>query len=532
MEQLIPLIDFVKKNHFWLICGTVAIASIVTWYLAAGSLHQQRTKWQGEIDGRMSAANNIIKTGAEGIETPVAHPNEYSQKGMEGEIDKASTALLKAWKMRREAQEDVLVWPDVSNKDFLDLFTTLQPAEKFIDQLVSPEVNLDTSLRVYQAEIPDRMDEICKIIGTKWEHGKRAEKEKEAAEKKSSRVGDDAPSAAGIEEIDSAPGVVKWNESNQELWNQKLTEFKGRDGQNSMGGVPTPIQVIALQQDLWLLEAMYNIIKDVNGEADANDLAVIKRIDHVVFGREARKQLGTLSAPDSQLAPSGTKVKNTGIPTEGRGTSGAFGTGRQRLAKGEFDVNPGAGFEKYGPFHGRYVNADFSPIPAKDLYDALNSETLPKDNLELLVAKRVPVRIAVRMNNEKIDDFIAACANSDFAFEVKQVRIGKKSWEEIQLAGIKEDENAANDRNDEIVRGESMGSGGGGGMNLSEETGENSSSGGGSDAAEEARPPHLRTTLDVNVEFFGIVKIYNPVDEEVILGKKKDTAKPNPNPNP
>ena len=41
----------------------------------------------------------------------------------------------------------------------------------------------------------------------------------------------------------------------------------------------------------------------------------------------------------------------------------------------------------------------------------------------------------------------------------------------------------------------------------------------------------VRTSYDANVEFYGIVRIYNPVDEEKLTGKKpavQDPAKPSP----
>lgn len=524
MEQLIPVIEFLKKNRFWLTCGLVAVACVVTWYLAASSLHQQRMIAQGKINAMDTSGKNVIKTGSDGIKDPIAHPNDHTEKGMIEQIDLASDSLLKAWDARRKAQEPVLQWPEMPNEKLMNTFEGLLPAEKFMEELIS--ANIESSLAVYKNEIPKQMKPICEIIGAKWSFDKSESSESDDEKKTNGGTGDDRTpeSVAASEQTDSTI-VVEWNQENQQLWQDKLTKFSGIDGHSGATDTPTPIQVIALQQDLWLLEAMYRIIKDVNGEADANDLAVIKRIDHVVFGREARTQLGSLVDPDPRLAPAGKSVKKTSSVPQEEKSRNVFGTGK-RVDPNAFNPDPGPGLKKYGPFHGRYVDSNFKPIPATTLQAVLNGETLPKDNLELVVAKRVPVRIALRMDDQKIDDFIAACGNSPFAFEVWQVRIDRP-LDKIEMAGVTDNSSASKERSDGQVRGE-VASGGGGGKNLSEEGG----AGGAGESAADAEDAEvdMRKTYDVNVEFYGIVKIYNPVDESIITGKKKadDKVKPNP----
>lgn len=523
MEQLIPVIEFVKKNRFWLTCGVLIIALVVTWYLATGALHKERVVNQGKIDGAKNNGERIISTGADGVDAPIAHPNDKTKVGMDLEIDEAAQSLLKAWRARRAAQEPILKWPEISTKKLKEKFEPMDPPEKFISGLNDlNDLEMDNVLSVYRTEIPNQMGRICDIIGTNWEFA-----DEDAVATKSSNDDrdegrDEEKGPVGIDVPNTGySDIVQWNQKNQELWQAKLTQFQGIDGQTDDSGVPTPIQVLALQQDLWLLEAMFNIIKEVNGGADANDLAVVKRIDHVVFGREARSKLGKLTDPDPGLAPSDANVANSGqqIPQEERKRN-QFGSRRQ-TPKGEFDPNPGAGLEQAGPLHGRYVDADFQPITAKTMEEVLTGDKLPDENLELVVAKRVPVRIAVRMDDQKIDDFIAACSNSPFAFEIWQVRV-ERPLDEIVMAGGGDQEKSEK-RKDGQERGEVASMSAGGGND-------------GGDASEDSResvPVHLRKTYDVNVEFYGIVKIYNPVDEELILGTKGKTANTvNPNPKP
>ena len=138
---------------------------------------------------------------------------------------------------------------------------------------------------------------------------------------------------------------------------------------------------------------------------------------------------------------------------------------------------------------------------------------MPEEDLELIVSKRVPVRIAVRMKETEIATFMAACANSPFAFEIQQVRWNKhRKGEKIALGG---------------TRG-LLGSrgGGGGGFGNRGYGGSGTSFG----PVLHSTPVEVRTNYDVNVEFYGIVKIYNPVRPKVLraaAGMEDDEVDPN-----
>jgi hypothetical protein len=108
----------------------------------------------------------------------------------------------------------------------------------------------------------------------------------------------------------------------------------------------------------------------------------------------------------------------------------------------------------------------------------------------------VPVRIALKMDERKIADFMAACANSPFAFEIQQVR-----WNRHTPGG------------DEITLN---GDGGSAGASTEKRSGMGNDLGmdGFNANPVDVVPVETRTNYDVYVEFFGIVKIYNPVREE------------------
>jgi len=71
----------------------------------------------------------------------------------------------------------------------------------------------------------------------------------------------------------------------------------------------------------------------------------------------------------------------------------------------------------------RYVDDKYQPLPPDRLRGALKSTT-PEDAL-LAVAKRMPVRIRVVMDQRKLNVLLAQCGNSKLPLEVRQVRVNR-----------------------------------------------------------------------------------------------------------
>ncbi len=546
MDKLIPVFNFLKNNRFWIACGFLSIAMIATWFISTNQLIEDKSSWESDLKSKINSANAIIKTTAAEVgDNVVAHPNETTIAGMNAEIQEGIDAVLAAWKLRREKQESILVWPKevIDSDDFVRVFKRFDPPETFPVE-TDPNTMLEL-LAIYKQQIPPRMEQISNIIGTKWKHGKKkSEKDKADSDederppanigpggRERERGGAGRPSVGAQKDktgIDIST-VVQWNEENQDLWNDKLTTFRGYDDNQLTRNYPTPLQIFMLQQDLWLLEAMFNVIKEVNGDANANDLAPIKVIDHIAFGREARAQLGELTKPNARLAGS-TKAP---AKTNAKRDRSAGGRGRARKeTKDPFATNT----DKYkSPFHGRYVDADYEPITAEDVRQVLATDRsdLPDKYLELIVAKRIPVRIALQMDERKIPEFISKAANYPFAFEINQVRINKHVPNEgIVLVGAMGKGGARGEDEQGSDRGSTIGAAGGaGGTGMA---GGESEFAPGSRQGEEAATEAIetRTSYDVAVEFYGIVKIYNPVNRALLTGEKPEVTPSAPSTKP
>ena len=528
MDKLIPVIDLLKKNKFWITCSILVIAMVASWFLATGTMTSETSSNKSKITNSITNASNVMKVQPDGVEVQ-AHPNETTVAGMKGEIDEAVDDLVQAWKERYDAQrKEIAVWPAevLKSPQFLEVFEKFDPPETF------PEDNTGSKmlsfLQIYSQQIPKQMDKIAEFAKTKWKFSNanssasivgnrgRGKKGGDSRDRRDDRGGQNMGGLEreGPEDMNSI--VVHWNQENQDLWHTKLTNFIGRDDHKLDTNVPSPLQVFMLQQDLWLLEAMFRIIGKVNGGATANDLAVIKRIDHIAFGREAIAVLGKIEEPNTVVGDNAKQDSQgrAGLMDSSQFSRSKRGGARSRNTEG-FDTAADP-----SPFHGRYVNASFEPIHAKDVRSVLNGTDLPGKNLELIVAKRVPVRLGVVMDERRIADFIAQCSKSEFAFEINQVRVNKHTpGEGIKLSGTA----TAPDKNKQGKGRDNLTVGGGGsvaGGSMEREGGGRSQSAG-ADGLGEIGPVETRTNFNVEVEFYGIVKIYNKVDEARLRGTKK-----------
>jgi hypothetical protein len=509
MDKLAPAIAWLKKNSFWLASAFLAIGMLGGWYVATSAVSSETSKNANAVKQQINAARGIRSVTATDVDESItAHPNQYTEAGMQKEMSRQVDDIVKAWELRHKAQASILKWPTeiIGSPEFVRVFGRFDPPETFPESFKG--LGMEQFLTLYRNNIPKQMDKICEMVRTNWTYNQERLEEEKLLNPTGSRSGGLSSRGGGstrgrLTDEDLIGVAVIWDQVNQDLWYQKLTEFRNFDDHNLPTPDPTPLQVYMLQQDLWLLEAMFGIIRQINGDVNANDLATIKQIDHVAFGREARTQLGELTPVDTRLAGGGDDSGDS-FPGSATGATAPIS---------DFDQAAST-----SPFHGRYVDEDFQPYSAEEVKDVIMGTTLPDDNIELIVSKRVPVRIALSMDERKIADFLAACANSPFAFEIHQVRINRHvAGEGIQLNGG-------------ALRQDGGGLGGGRGGAYEEgfggfeeggflEEGGRGGFGGGSAVDEldlKSTPVEIRTNYDVNVEFYGIVKIYNPVREKFL----------------
>ncbi|MDA7903634.1 hypothetical protein N9B31_08220, partial [Mariniblastus sp.] len=119
MDQLAPVIAWTKKNIFWLVCGSLSVAMVIVWFLITNGINDERSKQEALLKKSVSTAkgiktvtaNILPKNGVVATEEEVisAHPNETSRQGMQEELSKTIDSIVAAWKIRKQAQDSILV---------------------------------------------------------------------------------------------------------------------------------------------------------------------------------------------------------------------------------------------------------------------------------------------------------------------------------------------------------------------------------------------------------------------------------------
>ena len=542
MDQLKPIIQKLVTHRFWLGCSVMALATIVVAYLATSSVSDARDKYVSDIKSKFTSTQNLAGIDpAEGLANlsdeakqaaSVSFPNQDTLSEMDVVTDAAKLAARQAWGYQYQQQQKLLIFPTDLNENVRSAFSKYLPIEQKLpqfDEMTDQDQAREEYRMAYGDYIKARLPQLAKKIGAKWRpssmdggamggmgggpmggmgggpmsggpsgggpagmfggSGGGSNPANPMGGGSSGALSDD-PAL----EDDGTPEVVSWNPSNEAKWLNRATNFQGVNFNKSTKNVPTTHQVMYLQEDLWVLEAVFDVIKGTNGDADANDLAPIKTVDHILLGQDAGSvgEMSSLDAVGNASSGSGRSAADMMKAMSEAMSGGSGGSNKEEKAA-----------ESDDPAHMRYVDKDFQLIEAEEFHKDLGA-TSP-DKAYLQVAKRIPVRLGFQMKETAILDLLSQCANSDPPIEVRQVRINRHSADE----------------------GPSMMGGGGAGMDpMAGAMGAGAPAGGGAETDEVEQD----TASDViGVEIYAVVYIYNPVPDEQDPGNILKLANPENN---
>lgn len=505
MDKIRPFLVALKTYQFWVACAVVTLICLVTWFLGAMRLKKDREEWGKEISAKYSTAKGIKPLPvSEEMSNVTAFPNTEVQKGMNDLINAGRSAIADAWRQQYQKQSDLFVWPDALPEQARNELRRLRPIEKMLTfpTPTEKEINADY-LQAYRDYIKNRLPELAAKVGADWIGG---------TEESAGGVRDGGPRGGGPQGggpqggpggasaqtapmsdpmLQERPPIVRWNAKNQAYWQEKTTVFAGKNGNRSANNRPLTIQVLYAQEDLWILESIFDVIKKTNGEADANDLADIKEIDHIFVGKDA--SAGVSAAPQRNNAAAQSQ-------SSGFGGGGGGGMGGKTLG----DMSGGGGSSS-DPADDRYVNKDYQTLLASEIRGAFTNRT--PDNAYLAVAKRVPVRIGLQLDERALFEFLANCANAPLTIEVRQVRINRHTPGEGGPAEVSSGGGSMGGAGKGGPGGGGADKGGGGSSPASMIEGDSTS-------GRTADTSLVRTDNVIDVEVYGIVHIYNPVDEQ------------------
>lgn len=521
MDQLKEQLIKIKPFAFWIACGVILVGSLATWYMATGALNAQHAEQLQKI--------KTAFTSLQGIQPKLAnHPNLATQEQM-GKLTQAyGEEIAKGWELQYKKQEEVLVWPASFDQDFQDAVKDLRPIEKVP---VKADIKLtipDSLRRRYRDFIEDELPKLATTIGGRW----YANRDETALQPTQPALG---PNGQPIVEVDRS--MVLWSPENQK------EILLGHFGFTAREDDPTTLDVLYAQEDLWVIQNIMGIIKRTNDTAEGRHDAAVKQIEYLRLGKTALGTAGQVMVvgPASTTPGGGMPGYGEGMPMAPQPTAPQAGqptTGTPMAGSPPVNPTTSTSFNVADPGNWRYVDKNNVPLAGYQLREAIAppapgamtmTQTNPAETALLTVAKRMPIRIRLEIDQRKLNKLLTEFGNAPLPVEVRQLRINREpaplGSPESFFAGIG-----------------AMGGGGAmpgatGGGAMPGATGGGVREGGGGYPAPGAMPgprygegmpgggtgtPLAVTrdaTLDTNLiklELYGIVYLYNPVNRTVL----------------
>lgn len=471
MDKIKDQLAFALKYGFWIACGIVFVGSLAVWFMTTKKLADEAAAQTAAIEGAIATVSSTK------MELPTL-PNEYSHTEMRRLIEERQEEVLRSWSMLYDRQRSILTWPvDELKQDFVDEFKDLIPIEIYVDHPTLPEDEKETTLlRRYEDYIKNVLPDIAEIGGCEWtaEFNQSAEAGgMMGMMEEMGGFGGSGRTTTSVDITGAAEGpLVTWGSSSQ---GQVLTDmFPWR------GKTPTTLEVYYSQENIWILRQLMKIVANVNGDATQPYQAKIREIHRISIGDSVDFEAGQITDP-------GTRPTGMGM---GMGMGMEMDMEMDMEFEMDYDSGSSSTMVSADPADNRYVDVSLKPIAAASLRSALTSNS-PND-AALAVAKRVPVMMAFDMDQRAVPELVAACGSAALMVDVIQVRVLPKgaSGGGGGMMGDMGDEMGGMEMEMEMM-------GGMGGMG---------------DMGGMAAPtePVDEYPLDMSVEIYGIIHIYNP----------------------
>lgn len=467
MDQFKHFLRIVKRQHFWALSLVVVLISTAIWFWTVRSLGIQRTENLGTIQESYSKVQRVRAI--------PDHKNDNTNEAMTNLIALRQAEVREAWDSKYSEQsaggegggKNILEWPEELNDWNAELIPCVQQYWPIPIEADSELEDIKRHmLQDYTRYIKSELPKLATRIGAVWAPdlggtvgGIPDEEEEEPR----------ATTALSPQETArrTSSAVVHWNPQDQEALQTQHFDWRLQEGR-----LPTPLQMLYAQEDLWVLTALVEIIGRTNGNATVRHNARIREIESIKMGRNVGGRTGRVVRPGTDPASIDPELGSVAMEEDTPTTTGV--------------MDEDGLVQQVDPLDMRYVDRDYNPMSADGVRSAADAY--------LRVAKRMPIRIRLRMNQLDINRLLSECANSPLTVEVRQVRVNP----------------------DDAGRG----MGGRFGMFLNQdEFAEPFNPGRGRSLPGFGRGDEMSDMAfpnDVTVEIYGIIYIYNPVDEDLL----------------
>ncbi len=485
------LLGALMRNRFWILAAAIVPLLAVGWYLATQRMSQETEDGVVSIESSYTMVADLGRK-----EDP---PNRHSEDGMNERIDALTDEVYEAWKHQYDQQAAILVWPDELPERFLEAVEEFRTIEHLAYPTPEDKELLKTLREHYRDYIKAELPKLAEIIGAKWSPGSGGMGGVDGG------FGSFGGFGGGITAATAASSTAAEDEEEDYdvLWDpgdQASLQSSRFDWSTTSDKVPTTLEILYAQEDLWVLKALMNIIAKTNSDASGTYNATIKEVAAIKIGADAGRgggSIGSSSAERFNMSFLGGVDDNEDSSAGGGG--GGFGMTRRR---GD-------------PAHNRYVDNDYQPVKASDLREALDPETasttIDRDTAYLVVAKRMPIRMNLVMDTRKLHSLITECGNSSLMVEVRQVRVNVGDGasglgglgagdDPMSMMGVEQEI----EEDDESSGFEALG----GGPEMM------SGGSAGADALAGMEIEEEAPVYEMPVEIYGMIYIYNPVDTD------------------
>lgn len=562
MDQLKKILAGMQKNSFWIVSGLTIILGIVGYWMSRSTMDQVFKAQSSKIDEAYSALQTISN------EVPT-HPNAKTHEEMDKQIQALVTDVETAWRKQYERQAQFMQWPSDLPPSLVAKVKDLRPIELKLEYPLPPESDplVRGDLANYAKYVDTQFPALAKIIGTKWVGSKPAAT---AGGMGGYGMGGYGMGSGGMDSSSGYGGAMDSGSSGYGgamggyggamggyggamggygpqvqastdlvVWPKQVQDAVFADVQMWRGPVPTTHEVLYTQENIWILEGLLKIIAQVNARANAvaNFQATVKEIEFLRVGRSAVGRVGTIDRPGvagGGMGGYGSSMGGIGMDSagmEGGMDSGSMGemasSGGEMPSGGDGGMSGGEGEEggmsgmvaaTPDPANGRYVDAAYAPLTGEDLRTKMKSSS-PEDAY-FAVAKRVPVRMRLKVDQRRIQTLIAECGNADLMFEIRQVRLGDTTPAPASGAGGGYGMNIYGGGSSDTMGGYGAMTGSGEGSGYGMGMGSDAYGGMGGYGMPTQGPSKV---WDIPVELYGVVYLFNPVDTAK-LGLDKVTA--------
>lgn len=438
MDQIRTALAWLKRHHFWVLTGLIALIALGCWWKGTSTFSAKYDTDQKMIQAEFTN----LKTERD----KPFHPNEGINQRQGTEVTKQSADVLKVWeKLYDKQRQSVLKWPDQLAPEFRNDVEKKQ----FGDDIGTFNRN------IYQNYIEQHFPELPKIIG--------------AREMLPTETGAGGMEGGGRRFMNEGAGTVgpggelMMEDDNQicEWYDQDIVrkdlDFPQR---------PRALRIWKTQEDLWVYHTLLDAIAKTNEQKGATrkSNAAVKAIYSLEVGKRAAytsRTPGRLMLPPAMAAAAAPGVEG-GPPSGPGGEGGAPAMRGGEMPMGERgmsgDMGNGgalsAADEQRFLLSDRYLDANGLPIPlgggaaaGGDVAAAPpesgpvpgadpNAPAPPLDMAQFGICyKRLPVRMVLQMDVRWLPQLISAFANQPLRVEVQEVRVNTPDIEGMATSG-------------------------------------------------------------------------------------------------